>query len=146
MQTSACPAGEPDFPWEKADLRIRDVISPTLGIRSEEPSGLTLERMRAMGVEHLIVTGREGIQGVVSETDVSRACSVNPDTPVGELAVDVPIVDSEALVQEAASLMRLRKVGCLPVVDGLTLAGVVTIERLLELIAQGAVHNGKRHK
>ena len=125
-------------------MRIRDVVSPTLGIRCEEPSGLTLERMRAMGVEHLIVTGPGGIQGVASETDLTRACAVNPDTPVGELAVDVPIVDSEAPVQEAAKLMRHRKVGALPVVDGMTLAGVVTIERLLELIGQGAVQSRRR--
>ena len=127
-------------------MRIRDVVSPTLGIRSEEPSGLTLERMHAMGVEHLIVTGSNGIQGVVSESDISRACSINPATPVGELAVDVPILDCDAPVQEAAKLMRDRKISCLPVVDGLTLAGVVTIERLLELIGKGMVHTGRRHK
>ena len=127
-------------------MRIRDVVSPTLGIRSEEPSGLTLERMRAMGIEHLIVTGRDGIQGVASEADISRACNINPDTPVGELAVDVPIIDSDAPVQEAAKLMRHRKVAALPVVDGLTLAGVVTIERLLELIGQGTLQTSKRRK
>ena len=137
---------EPDCFGGKGFLRIRDVVSPTLGIRSEEPSGLTLERMRAMGIEHLIVTCRDGIQGVVSETDLSRACSMNPNTPVGELAVDVPIIDSEAPVQEAANLMRHRKVSALPVVDGLTLAGVVTIERLLELIGQGTVQTSKRRK
>jgi acetoin utilization protein AcuB len=102
--------------------------------------------MRAMGVEHLIVTSAQGIQGVVSETDLARACSSNPETPVGELAVAVPIVDSDAPVQEAANLMRDRKVGCLPVVDGLTLAGVVTIERLLDLIGHGTVQAGKRHR
>ena len=122
------------------------MVSPTLGIRSEEPSGLTLERMRSMGVEHLIVTGTDGIQGVVSESDIARASSINPDTPVGELAVDVPIVECDDLVQEAAKLMRHRKVGCLPVVDGATLAGVVTIERLLELIGQGTLQAGKRRK
>ena len=127
-------------------MRIRDVVSPTLGIRSEEPSGLTLERMHAMGVEHLIVTGDDGIQGVVSESEISRACSINPDTPVGQLAVDVPIIDCDAPIQEAANMMRHRKVGCLPVVDGDILAGVVTIERLLELIGQGSVQAGKRRK
>lgn len=99
-----------------------------------------------MGFEHLIVTGRNGIQGVVSEKDVSRACSINPNSPVGELAVEVPIVDCDAPVQDAANLMRQRKVSCLPVVDGSTLAGVVTIERLLDLIGQGAVHAGKRRR
>jgi len=107
---------------------------------------LTLERMHSMGIEHLIVTGPNGIQGVVSETDVARASRTNPDTPIGELAIDVPIVDSDDLVQEAAKLMRHRKVGCLPVVDGSTLAGVVTIERLLELVGQETVQAGKRRK
>ena len=127
-------------------LRIRDVISPTLCVRYEEPSGQTLDRMRTFGIEHLIVTQEKTIRGVVSQTELARACSIDADAPVGELATGVPILDSEAPVRDAANLMRSHKVGCVPVIDNHTLAGVVTIETLLELIGEGGVGSQRRSR
>ena len=125
-------------------MRIRDAVSPTLGVRYEETSGLTLDRMRSFGIQHIIVTRQDGIEGVVSEGQLERACSVDPDQAVGELAVSVPVLDSDALIQDAAKLMRDRKVGCVPVVDQASIAGVITIEKLLELIGQGAMQSRRR--
>ena len=100
--------------------------------------------MRSFGIQHIIVTRQNGIEGVVSEGQLERACSVDPDRAVGELAVSVPVLDSDALIQDAANLMRERKVGCVPVVDQTAIAGVITIEKLLDLIGQGAMQSRRR--
>lgn len=125
-------------------MRIRDVVSPTLGVRYEEASGLTLDRMRSFGIQHIIVTRQNAIEGVVSEGDLERACLVNPEQAVGELATAVPVLDCEAFVAEAATLMRDRKVGCVPVTDHAAIAGIVTIEKLLDLIGQGIMQSRRR--
>lgn len=125
-------------------MRIRDVISPTLGVRFEELSSVTLEKMRAMGIAHVIVTQANAICGVVSERDLAYACRLNPDGPVGELATNVPVVESEAPITEAAQVMRANKVACVPVVENAAIAGVVTIENLLDLIREGTVKAMRR--
>src|ERR1700694_1992341 len=107
-------------------MRIRDVVSPTLCVRYDEPSGLILDRMRTTGVRHVIITRQRDIVGVVSERDVALACAANPDAPVGEIATEVPILSAEAQVKDAANLMRSRKVGGIPVVDDGIIAGIVT--------------------
>ena len=128
------------------ELRVRDVTGPTLGVRSEELSGATLEKMRAAGVNHVIVTHGSAIQGVVSEADLARICGIHPNTPVGDLARKAPVIDAEATIAEAANLMRDNKIGCIPVVDGDAIAGVVSIERLLELIGRGAIPATRRRR
>jgi len=127
-------------------LRLRDVISPTLGIRDDEPAGRTLERMRSFDIAHVIVTRGSAIHGVVSEADLERACTTNAEGPIGDLATEVPILDSEAPIEDAAKLMRERKVGCVPVVEGDAIAGVVTIEKLLDLLGQGVVQTMRRRR
>jgi acetoin utilization protein AcuB len=124
-------------------LRVRDVVSPTLGVRCEERSGTTLDRMRVFGIQHLIVTRESVIQGVVSEATLER---VDPETPVGDLVTEVPILDCDAPIRDAANLMRDRRVGCVPVVENSAIAGVVTIEKLLELIEYGNLQPARRRK
>jgi acetoin utilization protein AcuB len=128
------------------ELRIRDVISPTLGVRSDDESAATLEKMRAAGVEYAIVTQGSSIRGVVSEADLTRVCRVHPRTPLAELTREVPVIDAESPIADAANLMRGRKVGCVPVVDDGAIAGVITIEKLLDLIGRGAIQATRRRR
>lgn len=107
-------------------------------------SSATLDKMRSAGVEHVIVTHGSAIRGVVSEADLARICRIHPNTPVGELAREAPVIDAEAPIAEAANLMRGNKVACIPVVDGEAIAGIVSIEKLLDLIGRGAIHTARR--
>lgn len=127
-------------------MRIRDVVSPTLCVRYDEPAGLILDRMRTTGVHHVIITRQRDIIGVASESDVALTCADSPDNPVGNIATEVPILDSDALVKEAAILMRSRQVGCVPVVDNDVIAGIVTVDTLLELIGDGAIHESTKRR
>ena len=127
-------------------MRIRDVVSPTLCVRYDEPAGLILDRMRSSGVHHVIITRQRDIIGVASESDVALTCAVDRDGPVGRIATEVPVLDIDSLVKEAAILMRSRKVGCIPVVDHDVIAGIVTVDTLLDLIGHGAVHEPKRRR
>lgn len=102
--------------------------------------------MRAAGVDHIIVTQGSTIRGVVSESELARLCRVHPESPVGELAREVPVIDAEAPIADAANVMRERKVACIPVVDGTAIAGVVSIEILLDLIGRGVIQAARRRR
>ena len=52
---------------------------------------------------------------------------------------DVVTVEPTTTVRQAANLMRGRYLGCLPVVDGGKLVGMVTTSDLLELLGRGAI-------
>jgi acetoin utilization protein AcuB len=127
-------------------MRVRDVTSPTLCVRYEEPSGLTLDRMRSAGVEHLIITRQKDIVGVASEKDLELFSAGNVDAPVGQIATAVEVLGSDAPVKDAANVMRARRVGCVPVVDDDTIAGIVTIEKLLELIGREVMRPKRRQR
>jgi CBS domain-containing protein len=102
-------------------------------------------------IRHVPVVDRAGaVVGLVSQRDVLHAslssveaipeaarnislCSLEVrkvmHSPVRTIAADAP-------VQEAARIMRRKKVGCLPVVDGGKLVGIVSEHDLLRLVEE----------
>ncbi|MBI3723973.1 CBS domain-containing protein [bacterium] len=80
-------------------------------------------------VEHLLVLEGDQLVGVVCRCDLERA---RPRTKVGTL-VRKPLVsaDAKATIGTAAELMRTKAVGCLPVLSGGLLLGVVTRSDML---------------
>jgi acetoin utilization protein AcuB len=89
-----------------------------------------LEGAARAGVEHLLVLeGSEALVGVICRCDLDRA---RPETAVGTLARrPVVTVDGAATQQDAVDLMREKAVGCLPVLAGGLLLGVVTRSDML---------------
>ena len=94
------------------------------------------ERMKLHHVHHLVVVEKTKIVGVISERDVRRL--PQSDVSVGDLMLQ-PVVTAtqETTVREAANLMRGRSIGCLPIVKGTRLVGIVTVTDLLELLGKG---------
>ncbi|MDX1546341.1 MAG: CBS and ACT domain-containing protein [Rhodothermales bacterium] len=97
--------------------------------------------MRRHNVRHLPVVEGERLVGIVTDRDV-RALTrpgsgvFGGGTPVHRAMTPDPITAGPRdPVEEAARLMRRRKVGCLPVLDGGRLAGIVTVTDLLDALA-----------
>lgn len=98
------------------------------------------ELMRRKGIRHLVVVRNGAVVGVLSERDAGgkRGSNLREPSRVSDLmAVQVVTIASDATVRRAANLMRGRTIGCLPVVDGRRLVGIVTASDLLELVGQG---------
>ncbi|HKB78743.1 MAG TPA: CBS domain-containing protein [Thermoanaerobaculia bacterium] len=108
-------------------------------VRFDESARETLEKMRTVGAQYAIVTSDKDIIGVLSREELATATADNPALINGQVATPVPTLTPEAELKDAANIMRSEGVSCVPVTDGTTIAGIVTIERLLELIGQGAV-------
>jgi CBS domain-containing protein len=119
----------------RLDEIIKGAVETILPRASAAEASAVMARAR---VRHLVVLGRSHkIVGVLSSHDLRRA---EPDSAVEDLmsapAITLP---AGADVQDAAKVLRLRNVGCLPLLDRGRLVGIVTAYDLLALLGKGAL-------
>lgn len=111
---------------------VGDIMTPELVTLREEDDlavaewALALRRFR-----HLPVTRGDQLVGVVTQRDLLRARSRfeqgTTTVAVSEFMTRDPVtVDPTMPLQEAADIMVLRKIGCLPVVADNRLVGLIT--------------------
>jgi CBS domain-containing protein len=96
--------------------------------------------MQSRRIHHLVVTSAGSVVGVVSSADLGGEAGTNlrvgrhvNDLMTASLLTATP----ESTVREAANFLRGRSIGCLPVLEGGKLVGIVTISDLLTLLGKG---------
>jgi CBS domain-containing protein len=104
------------------------------------PAGEAWNLMRREGIRHLVVVRGSTIVGVLSERDAGgrSGSGVRSGRTVADLmttrAVTVAPTDT---IRSVANVMRGRTIGCVPVVKGKRLVGIVTVSDLLDLVGGG---------
>ena len=121
--------------------RVRDIMQEKVVTISAGDSLSTVEDIMTLGgVRHMPVVRGGRLVGVVSERDLLRASLSNLTefgtaqrraflqvVEITRVMSQPPIViDPAASVEEAARVMADRKIGCLPVVKGNDLVGMIT--------------------
>lgn len=135
-------------------MLVRDIMhSPVITADQAESLARAYEVMQKNGIRHLPIMAEGRLTGVVTDRDLRLATSaLHPhpfpsDTPVAEV-MSREVVTTTPLepVEEAARLMRDRKIGCLPVLEGDTLTGIITGPDLLDAIIRltGLMHSSGR--
>ncbi len=130
--------------------RVRDIMQEKIVTISDSDTLSTVEDIMTLGhLRHMPVVHAGKLVGVVSERDLLRA-SLSNLTEFGsderrafltvvEIArvMSAPpiVIEPDAGVQEAARVMAEQRIGCLPVVDGDTLVGMLTETDLLASFA-----------
>ncbi len=123
-------------------MLVRDVMSsPVIGISGDTTLEAAYRMMREKRIRHLPVLAGDRLIGVVTDRDLRLATSVlapapfPPVTPVSAVMSRPPVTVGRAdPVEDAARTMRERKIGCLPVVDGKQLVGIITGLDLLDAL------------
>lgn len=150
-EVTAEPPGMQRIAALDASLRVRDVM--TREVRTLGPNdrlALADELMQQGRFRHVVVVDDGRVVGVLSQRDIfhgALAWSLGQGrkaheqllaaTPVKDvMASHVVTVDPEAPLAEAAALLREHKIGCLPVVAGDALVGVLTEGDFLALLAR----------
>jgi CBS domain-containing protein len=151
---AAAPAAPaPTLAALDTSLRVRDVM--TREVRTLGPNdrlALAEELMQQGRFRHVVVVDAGRVAGVLSQRDIfhgALAWSLGQGrkaheqllaaTPVKDvMASRVVTVDPDAPLAEAAALLREHKIGCLPVVAGDALVGVLTEGDFLALLARRA--------
>ena len=114
------------------ETHVRDIMSDKIVTVSADDTLSTVEDIMTLGrLRHMPVVRGGQLVGVVSERDLLRASLSNLSTfgsehrraflygvNIGRVMSEPPVViDPEATIAQAASMMADRKIGCLPVVD-----------------------------
>jgi CBS domain-containing protein len=118
-------------------MRLQDIMSTpveTIGPRALVPEARAA--MKRKGTHHLVVVDGRKIAGIVSARDLPAA---GAGLAVADIMAIRPVTARpQTTIREAANLLRGRGVGCLPIVDGARVVGIVTISDLLALLGRGA--------
>ena len=129
-----------------SQIMSREVVSAHEG----DTLGMALKQLDRHAINHLPVLGRGGkLVGIVSDRDLKRASASDATlwevhelrylldkVKLSEVMTKNPLaVTSKTSIQSAAKLAAENKLGCLPVVDGDELVGIVTNRDFLHHLA-----------
>ncbi|HKB69994.1 MAG TPA: CBS and ACT domain-containing protein [Thermoanaerobaculia bacterium] len=124
-------------------MLVRDIMSsPVAAVPPETTLEDGYRMMREKGIRHLLVFDGERVVGVVTDRDLRLATSAlvpspfPPGSRVDSVMVRDPLTASPSdPVEDAARVMRERKIGCLPVMDeNDRLVGIITGVDLLDAL------------
>lgn len=133
---------------------VRDLMTEVVEVaRPGDSLAEVRERMDEHRCRHMPVVDGEGdLVGLVTHRDLLRYALIEqPEVPrfvetallerltVGDVMVrEVETVDPGAELRQAAQTMIENKFGCLPVVEGRRLVGILTESDFVRRVAQGA--------
>jgi acetoin utilization protein AcuB len=123
-------------------MLVRDIMrSPAVTIPPDTRLQDAYRIMRDKAIRHLPVLEGGRLLGVVTDRDLRLATSAlapspfPPESLVSAVMSKNPLTaDPSDPVEDAARAMRERKIGCLPVVDGEKVLGIVTGLDLLDAL------------
>ena len=122
-------------------MRAAEVMSTNvLTVKPETTATDAWELMRRKRVHHLVVMEDSTVMGVLSDRDAGgrNGGDLRARARVTDLmTASVVTVDAGVPIRKIANLMRGRTIGCVPVVDGKKLVGIVTVTDLLEVLGGG---------
>ena len=138
-------------------LQVRDSMSREIVTLSpDETAATALALCRERRIRHLPVL-REGILvGIVSDRDLrsstpalgdpARAAALQKVLVEDVMTTEVVSVHADDPIEQAANTMRERRIGCLPVLDGDELVGIVTASDVMAALVYlvGAHEPGSR--
>ena len=120
-------------------MKLSDILDAhPITASPNESAGVAWERMQAKGVDHLVVLAGDRVVGILSRHDLCGPAG-GTHRRMGRRVADlmrrdVVTATPATSVRRASARMRRRGVGCLPIVVGGSLVGVVTVSRLLVVL------------
>ena len=123
-------------------MLVRDIMrSPVVSVSPGTTLQDAYRTMREKGFRHLPVLDGERLAGVVTDRDLRLATSVlapvpfPADSAVSAVMCREPLTaNAQDAVEDAARVMRERKIGCLPVVEDGRVVGIITGIDLLDAL------------
>ena len=120
-------------------MQLKEIMSTRIQtVSPTDSAAAAIARLRRSRIRHLVVIDGSKVVGVLSSRDVENLGSMaQVDTVEDHMTRPVVIASPETTLRKAADLMRGRSIGCLPILSGDELVGIVTTTDLLELIGRG---------
>ena len=106
-------------------MKVAEIMSShVITVAPTATAGQARELLRAREIHHMVVAEQQRVVGLLSLNDLAM---VPDDQAVSEvMRRDGTTIDRSATIREAASLMNENGVGCVAVLAGGALCGIVT--------------------
>jgi CBS domain-containing protein len=121
--------------------QVRDWMSRSpVAVPPDRPVASVIRLMRSEGIRHVLVVEGDRLVGIVSNRDVRALLTddeppVLPTSPISRVMTENPVTTSpDAALADAARAMLERKIGALPVLDGVRVVGILTKSDALEAL------------
>lgn len=137
---------------DSTEMLVRDLMTTDVFTVDRNEALLTAERVMNLGrIRHVVVVDDEGqVLGVLSQRDLfhsgvikalgygTHAMNKTLDTLLVKEVMTTNVVTTtpDTPLRQAAALMFKQKIGCLPVVDGTKLVGILTEADFVKLHGQ----------
>lgn len=124
-------------------MRLEEVMN--VDVRTADPNEsaeAAWTRMRLGRFHHLVVMEDSRVVGIISDRDLGgpKGASRRKLHTVGDLmTLNLVTARPTTTLRQAANLLRGRSIGCLPVLKGTKLVGIVTVTDILNLLGSGAL-------
>lgn len=126
-------------------LQLREIMSTNVGtIEPNEAASVAWSRMQRQGIRYLVVMEKGRLRGVISERDLGglNRADIRKGRMVQDLMTPrVVSAESKMTLRQAANLMRERLIGCLPVLEGGRLVGIVTASEVLDELGRNSTRS-----
>jgi len=131
-------------------MKVRDLMEQTIKtLQSTDDLTLAEDIMRLDRIRHLPVLSGERLAGILTQRDLFRAAissvlRIRPSIerewllkiPVWEIMTSPVVTTSpDTTIRAALEIMLQRRIGCLPVVDGERLVGLLTETTCMKYLA-----------
>ena len=125
-------------------MLVRDIMrSPAVTVSADTTLEDAYRTMREREIRHLPVAEEGRLVGVITDRDLRLATSSLSPSPFAPGSLVSSVMCSRPLtavpsdpIEDAARIMRERKIGCLPVLDDGRLIGIVTGLDLLDALVR----------
>jgi len=123
-------------------MLVQDIMqAPVHSVTADQSLAAAYAFMQEQRVRHLPVMQDDHLMGVITDRDLRLATSQLRSDPFDSSAAVADVMSQPPQtagpldpIEEAARLMRQHAIGCLPVVDGAALVGIVTGTDLLDAL------------
>jgi CBS domain-containing protein len=114
-------------------MYVRELMTPrVIAVAPADPLAVARRLLRENRIHHLLVMEKDHVVGLLSYRDL---IGHGEDEPVSSvMSRDVLAVEPWATARNAATMMLGRKHGCLPVMEGGHVTGVITTTDLLRAV------------